>query len=730
MANAVRIILQVDDQASPSMRAAAEATSRAAEAEGRLGFARGLTRRSTTERTAATDALTDADKRALAAVLAAQAGERARADALGVSVRQMRQVSAVLAQAAPQAASSLNSASGAVTQMRYQLIDIGQGLASGQSPLMILAQQSGQVGQALMLAKAEGQSFGSVIKGALGPVAGMGPALLALAAAAGAVYVAYRALSAEAERNAEINAVVAAGRKAAQPMIDAERDALIDLRVANDELTEAEGRAMKARIENLQQISAALAPALAEIAKIRGGEGSVGRALGDMVDGSISFAWVDALTTSSAEAQAEIDKLMEGNSQLATRLKQSAFAVEEKARAEGEGAKRTRSYAAAQREAEKAERERLKSIEDYPKNHLKATMLELDYVEKQFDNAGHIPRFSEAYTTLMTALSESEATGAVEFWRDLNYEIMMARDKLSAPEFAQLSERSAELMSAAQIRRGQSTTGNVISAVADPIGFLASDGGIVGMVTKGVLAAGNLDGTLKGASGLVDSVIQNALSKGGGSKVGGFIGDIVSTVPTALVRGLPRFVSGLIDSMPSVLSALARMIPELGYGVIELMVVGAPRIGLAILDMLIDPNTWIKVGASFIEGVATALTRTLEGILGLGGRFSDNQVGGKGTKSPGDWWSETWSDFDALISGERSRAGGEQYISRAGLRVVHPGESIVTAGQVNAGTGGGLARGRGMMRGSGGRVYIEIDADSLSDTFGSLRDRGYRLGGA
>lgn len=146
---------------------------------------------------AAVASLTREEVESASAARLAAAADSARAKALGITTSQMHQM-----------AGGMDAAGYAAGNLRFQMFDVGQSLALGMNPMMVLAQQGPQVAQAFTQASQAGGTMGSTIMAALGPMAAMLPIV---AVAAGGLAMAYQGLTAKSEAAADAQAALAMG---------------------------------------------------------------------------------------------------------------------------------------------------------------------------------------------------------------------------------------------------------------------------------------------------------------------------------------------------------------------------------------------------------------------------------------------------------------------------------------------------------------------------------------
>jgi hypothetical protein len=281
---------------------------------------------------------------------------------------------------------------------------------------------------------------------------------------------------------------------------------------------------------------------------------------------------------------------------------------------------------------------------------------------------------------------------------------------------------SAPLQSGAAL--DPSGTASAILALAEALGSLDETMASIYSVTVDEETGTREQG------GLVGDILGNVSGKGAAT-LGAWVAQVIGDALPALARGIPDFVAGLVESLPAILEAIARAIPGLALALVEQFVLLAPRVGVALAEVLLDPETWIGIGEAFIDAIGEAIDRLVQGIVDIvTGAAAATGDGSQPTIFEGDWWEQAGQDVESFFAGEgRSKASGATYIDRGGLYMLHAGETVQTAAATTAASGGGLAGARGRMRGSGGRVVVEIDADSLADALGAMSRRGYAVGG-
>ncbi|HYF53373.1 MAG TPA: hypothetical protein VEA41_03860, partial [Salinarimonas sp.] len=167
------------------------------------------------------------------------------------------------------------------------------------------------IGDAMEIADGAGSALG-VSMGRIAAVVG------GVTIALGGAYVAYRALSEEAEREAAIAAAVEQANRAITPVLEAERAAVLDLKVATGELSEEQADLVEIQTSAMDRWRASTAETRKRITELREDQESLTTTVVDGLQawgakwgwlGAIQTAALDGLTTDSAELQAEIDGL-------------------------------------------------------------------------------------------------------------------------------------------------------------------------------------------------------------------------------------------------------------------------------------------------------------------------------------------------------------------------------------------------------------------------------------
>ena len=241
----------------------------------------------------------------------AEAEGKAIAKALGTAMRDAEKAAKKLADEANKAASgtkNLGDAAGKTGQASSKLAGAlglvspaAAGAARDLADLADVAEVADEVGAALGISTT-----------AL--TAALGLAAVAVAAA----YVAWRIYSEEGDRAAQVAASVSAALEAQEPILRTMRAAQLDAAEATGALTEAQARQLRQGAQLLDAYGASTKEAADKVAALHAEEGTLGRHIADVGEAleSSPFGWalttsaLDAFTTSTSEAQAEVDGLM------------------------------------------------------------------------------------------------------------------------------------------------------------------------------------------------------------------------------------------------------------------------------------------------------------------------------------------------------------------------------------------------------------------------------------
>jgi len=160
------------------------------------------------------------------------------------------------AKSADIAAGGYNRAGAGAQNLFHQLKDAAAGLASGQDPMQILAQQGPQVADAFEMGGGAAATMGSALSTLMGPV---GLLLLGIAPLVLAWYEFSSALE-EAEAKAKgAEEALKSLQKAAEPYAKQQYELALNIKVANGEITKGEAASIRAHDAYMQSAEALIA---------------------------------------------------------------------------------------------------------------------------------------------------------------------------------------------------------------------------------------------------------------------------------------------------------------------------------------------------------------------------------------------------------------------------------------------------------------------------------------
>jgi hypothetical protein len=199
---------------------------------------------------------------------------------------------------------------------------------------------------------------------------------------------------------------------------------------------------------------------------------------------------------------------------------------------------------------------------------------------------------------------------------------------------------------------------------------------------------------------------------------------------------IPDFVSSFADNLGEIIGGLLSGLASTLVRATLALVVELP---LALTSALLDMFTadfWVGVGESIADAFKEAFAGIFDGVKNLGGKISDQTEGAR-QRSQEEQASADRSF--AAVSGSYATGG---YIPRTGLYLMHAGERVAPstgAGSFTTEAGLGFPRmggrsasggGAARMVGSGGRLLLEIDTESVARAMRSEAGRGIRFGGS
>jgi hypothetical protein len=648
----------------------------------------------------------------------ARAAEHARlAEAqLGAQMKAVNVATVGHSSAVQAAAKGMDAAGYAAGNLRFQMIDVGQSLAMGMNPMMILAQQGPQVAQAFTQASQAGATMGATIKAALGPLA---VALPVVTVAAVGLALAYQGLTAESESAADAQAALALGlshteeltREATRStarlqliMAGASKEAIAAADTfysTGDAYREAtkESDALIASHVKLLELKGVPDSWEAAIGGVSRGMGDLADAI-DRVDGGISglpvntgfFAFLtsvmDGVSTSTKELERELQAAVVG--QLKMRDK-----TDDVRRAKSAEANATHQQTEASKAHRKAAKEEVETLQAQARALQAITLGWIASAAAEMDAERFAPppvSEWEALANQIDALVPQKTLDDMDKLAALSERVTeaLAMGKLTPDQakalLAQI-DTTGSAITAANVPSTAGTAGKVGQALSSPLAAAASFHPIAQAVLAGLQSAANMkDGgsVFTEAADLITTALDN---------LGDFVGSafeaaakIVAEAPVSVIRSLPQILSeiargipevigALVNAVPDVIVALARaipaMIPELVVLLAQVIVGLGPQIVIALVSAFTDPAFYEAIGEAFVRGIEQAFERFGEigGDIGqtigtgttAGGGFQlfgvplvpDRPTASSVTIAAGD----LWSDFSKTLGFETSPLG-------------------------------------------------------------------------
>jgi hypothetical protein len=645
----------------------------------------------------------------------ARAAEHARlAEAqLGAQMKAVNVATVGHASAVQAAAKGMDAAGYAAGNLRFQMYDVGQSLAMGMNPMMILAQQGPQVAQAFTQASQAGATMGGTIKAALGPLA---VALPVVTVAAVGLALAYQGLTADARDNERVMKAAGMGAKFTADMMDdaassARRLALITAGTTREAIASSDAWAdVVAAYKEATKESDALIESNMRILASKGvpdswevAIGGVSRGMGDLadaidrVDGGIAgfavntglFAFLttamDGLSTSTEEMKQET------YAAIGAQLQQRAAAIIA-TQAKIEEREATKNQTEAHRKGTTARKEHTLTLQQEREALEKLTMAWIASAAAEMDAERFAPppvSEWEALANQIDALVPQKTLSDMEKLAELSARVTEALGggKLSADQAAALQAQIDTTGTAISSATPTGTAGKAGQALSSPLAAAASFHPIAQAVLAGLQSAANMkDGgsVFTEAADLITTALDN---------LGDFVGSafeaaakIVAEAPVSVIRSLPQILSeiargipevigALVNAVPDVIVALARaipaMIPELVVLLAQVIVGLGPQIVIALVSAFTDPAFYEAIGEAFVRGIEQAFERFGEigGDIGqtigtgttAGGGFQlfgvplvpDRPTASSVTIAAGD----LWSDFSKTLGFETSPLG-------------------------------------------------------------------------
>lgn len=588
----------------------------------------------------------------------ARAAEHARvAEAqLGAQMKAVNAATVGHANTVQAAAKGMDAAGYAAGNLRFQMFDVGQSLAMGMNPMMVLAQQGPQVAQAFTQASQAGAGMGATIKAALGPLAAAMPIV---AVAAAGLAMAYQGLTAQSESAADAQAALAMGlshteeltREATRStarlqliMAGASKEAIAAADTfysTGDAYREATKESDALIASNMKLLTLKGVPDSWEEAI-----GGVSRGMGDLadaidrVDGGISglavntglFAFLtsamDGVSTSTKELERETQAAIAGQLEMRN-------ATEDVRRAKSAEANASHKQTEASKAHRKAVKEEVETLQAQAEALSKLTALWIAAAAAEMDAERFAPppvSEWEALANQIDQLVPQKTITDMERLAELSARVTEALggNKLSADQAAalqaQIGSASAAISAATPAGRS-AAAGKVGQAMSSPLSAAAGADptGIAAAVLAGLQSAAGMQ---DGASVFTDAadLITSAFGNLGAFVESAFAaaGDIIANARRLLVDALPAILQAVADGIPllaqsvadmatglfeALAEALPQIIPELVIILGQVFIGAVPMIALALASAILDPAFYEAIGEAFVRGIEAAFER-------------------------------------------------------------------------------------------------------------------------
>lgn len=628
------------------------------------------------------------------------------------------------ARAADTAAASVSNLSGRVQTLRYNLMDVGQQLAGGGSPLMVLAQQGPEIAMALGSAS----EAATVLRGAFAPLIATASAAASALAVAG-VAVAALGAALVVLKNATEEADEAGGRLSARMSETAARAAklqegfagavasvaalrretataelgLAELTGQIDRFTAAATRQKQALKDNTDATvltlsgieQAARAERQAAEANLRNTSVLTGMTAAQVeaAEASVRSARAREAAAKSAREEAERERdrqaeIIELEAEYRRETEASNEVLKDREEASRAAAKAAQDRAKAEREAAEAARQwaREQGMVNAAAQELAALAPELESLPDLIFSAtwdGFASGLSESLTTL-----QKEMTGLAELF-----------GKMLAEQIRKAARVGAAI--------GDVLGGNISAALARALPALGAKlaeafAGNDGLLGKIASIAGPAGAAIGAAIQGVQALGENGPKATSNQIVGGL---------QSIIKGITNIPALLVKLIPDLLT---KVLPDLIVALVGII----PRLAVAIV---------IELPVAIVRGIVL-WWRDIGGFRGLARSIAE------GVR---DWWRDTWDRVkawfkDIFTPGDQSRnrgrrgsaeerAAGQRAATNASLGLRDPTDQRV----------GLLASRRGSSRPAAGALVIQAASIHPDIVPRSARDidRLYGAGG-
>lgn len=541
----------------------------------------------------------EAEKAAAAGAKSITAAATAQADALKEASRQATttaQAARAVAPAAETAAVGMRSAAAAGQNLRFQLADVFTSIAGGMNPLMVLAQQGPQIAEAF-----GGAAKGAdVLKAALGPAAGLGGVVAALAPvvlAAGGAFLYFKGQLEDAEKAATKAATSAtAAQTAFEKLRDSQRIQTVQAGIMAGEFgksaigtTEAQIAAERQFADVRTQAAAKVAQSEAKLLELRK-QVQTASAGPQNVDNSITIAKANTEIRKTTEALNQNREALKGvDDQIANTAAATVDWAEAERKAAEDAKNDKRGRKDALKELSDAERELARRNAESDKARIAAGEAIVAQVEKlapAIRNEGD--RAKDAINETMRAvrqaafLGEITQTDAVRYVNQLELALSdidmkgfqaaiekgfkdagtEALPKLQA-EFEKMATDAQRVLDQRTQRIGSGISSALSGDLMGGLGSVVGRSPVGGAVMAGVQGLGAL-----GANGAADTAKQiEATAMGvvkGLKELGPLLERLVPMLavelPIAIVKALPQIVVGIGKAIVGIAADFGRIL--------------------------------------------------------------------------------------------------------------------------------------------------------------------------
>lgn len=579
----------------------------------------------------------EAEKSAAAGAKSITAAANAQADALKEASRQATttaQAARAIAPAADAAAVGMKSAASAGQNLRFQLADVFTSIAGGMNPLMVLAQQGPQIAEAFGGAS----KSADVLKAALGPAAGLGGVVLALAPAvlaAGGAFLYLNAQLKEAEATAKAaSAAATVAQGAYDKLRESQRIQTVQAAVLAGQFGESAIGTTNAQIAAERQFGEVRLLAAAEVKRVETEIGEARKKVQSAQNGANNVKNSIAI----AESNTAIRK---GNEELAK--KQAALAAVDRQIANTAAA--TVEWTDRTVASTKAVREALPALGDY--RIAVDGLYPVSLAQSGSDLIKQISAIAPVARTAADTVNELEAAlGAINLasltgkigadiadglvfqvesklgdiqMRGLTAALSDSFVSSASASMAKLQADAERMAADAQRRIDQRTqrigqgVGSMLSGdLMGGLGSVAALSPVGGAVMAGVQGLGAL-----GANGAAGTAKQIEATTAGVIKglkeVGPLIAELApmlaGEIPVALIKAVPSIIQGLIEALPAVVKGITISLAQLAVELIALPV----RLLEGVPDALREwwRSAWQAI-KDFIQGNGPTTTLTPE----------------------------------------------------------------------------------------------------------------------